>query len=143
MQEGEKEAEMYITVTKQTSSDADANQLNFDNLVEVLVYSNTVGRRDTTSVPGNAMKIATRDGMWLAGYNSYDENKTYDPEWKEPEDDAYAPELISSIPPNGLPMRQYLRTYVLPIVILIIAMMGLLSLFGIKQIKLRKNDNIL
>ena len=46
--------------------------MKMDNLAEVLVYSNTIGRRDVNSVPGNAMAIAKENGFWLAGYNSID-----------------------------------------------------------------------
>lgn len=66
-----------ITVAKTASSGTDANQMKIDNLAEVLVYSNPTGRRDTNSVPGNAMAIVNNlavgteeQGVWYAGFNS-------------------------------------------------------------------------
>ena len=73
---------MWIITAKTTASDTDANNMKFDNLVEVLVYSNPTGRRDVYSVPGNAMALASQGeatakqftgreiGLWKAGYNS-------------------------------------------------------------------------
>ncbi len=75
-------SEMWIITAKTTASDTDANNMKFDNLVEVLVYSNPTGRRDVYSVPGNAMALASQGeatakqftgreiGLWKAGYNS-------------------------------------------------------------------------
>lgn len=70
-------SEVRITVAKTASSGTDANQMKIDNLAEVLVYSNPTGRRDTNSVPGNAMAIVNNlavgtgeQGVWYAGFNS-------------------------------------------------------------------------
>ena len=34
--------------------------MNYDNLVEIVMYSNSVGRRDMQSIPGNA-NLITKD----------------------------------------------------------------------------------
>ena len=34
--------------------------MNYDNLSEVAMYSNSVGRRDMQTIPGNANMIAKR-----------------------------------------------------------------------------------
>ncbi len=34
--------------------------MNYDNLIEVAMYSNSVGRRDMQTIPGNANMIAKK-----------------------------------------------------------------------------------
>ena len=136
--EESKYSRMYMTAIKEGASDIEMDQMKLDNLVEVLVYSNAVGKRDKDSVPGNAIKIATRDGMWPAGYNSYDQNKTYTPTWKAPEDDAWSPEYVTIIPPTGLPLRQYIINYTIPTITMAVALLTLLIIFTNKQIHIHK-----
>ena len=70
--------EINVYTDKVTTSNQDANEIHIDNLTEVLVYSNVVGRKDQYSVPGNALAIgasATKLGLdeksvWYSGYNS-------------------------------------------------------------------------
>ena len=67
-----------IYTVKETSSSDSADEIIVDNLTEVLSYSNTAGRKDEYSVPGNALSIgatASRRGklekkVWFSGYNS-------------------------------------------------------------------------
>jgi len=139
--------------------------MKFDNLVEILVYSNPTGRRDVYSVPGNAMALATQGeattknpnsieeiGFWKAGYNSKDywmkeigisEEMAYrekaSTEWtRYPEDDAYAPEFVTIIAPTGITLREYIRNVIVPITILVIIVVVMLGIFGAKQVKIRK-----
>lgn len=136
------EATMYLTTTKVTASDTDANNMKFDNLVEVLVYSNTTGRRDVTSVPGNAMALATKEdiGFWKAGYNSkgiWDVDIDEAEDWTNyPEDDQYAPEYVTIIAPTGIALRDYVKNVIIPITVLSIILVIMLGAFGVKQYKI-------
>ncbi len=163
--EADSKSEMWVMTSKATASDTDANNMKFDNLVEILVYSNPTGRRDVYSVPGNAMALATQGeattknpnsieeiGFWKAGYNSKDywmdeiginEEMAYrekaSTEWtRYPEDDAYAPEFVTIIAPTGITLREYIRNVIVPITILVIIVVVMLGIFGAKQVKIRK-----
>ncbi len=67
-----------IYTVKQTQSSDAADEIIVDNLTEVLSYSNTTGRKDQYSVPGNALSIGATAGrrgklekkVWYSGYNS-------------------------------------------------------------------------
>lgn len=148
-----------LVTRKNVTSGMDADQMSMDNLIEVLVYSNTVGRRDCNSVPGNAMTIATIKGPWCAGYNSADFLRK-DANWLEygdgaernennwrmfPENDAFATEFVTLTPPTGISMHNYIKKYIMPIVILLGVIILLITLFGIKQVEIRikaKNSKI-
>ncbi len=143
------ETEMWIMTTKTASSDTESSDMSFDNLVEVLVYSNTTGRRDVYSVPGNAMVLGTKQGFWKAGYNSKEYwlgNGATEPylevaakQWATyPEDDAYAPEFVTIIAPTGITLRDYIKNIALPIAVLIITMIAMAGVFGVKQIGIHK-----
>lgn len=77
--------EMYVGVVKRTASSQDADEINIDNLAEVLVYSNSTGRRDVYSVPGNALAIGAvsnelgreEKSVWYSGYNSLKNTEAY------------------------------------------------------------------
>ena len=60
--------EIILTTSKTTTSEESADNLIFDNIAEILVYSNTVGRRDSQSVPGNA-EIARGEFTAATGYS--------------------------------------------------------------------------
>lgn len=127
--------EVYITTRKNTSSDADANEMKMDNLAEILVYSNPTGRKDVNSVPGNAMAIATIDGEWLAGYNSNGRRESKLPL----ENDAWSTEYVSIIPPTGIALHMFIRNNMRIIVMMTIVLTGLVVMFIVKQVKIRKN----
>lgn len=147
-------SEVRITVAKTASSGTDANQMKIDNLAEVLVYSNPTGRRDTNSVPGNAMAIVNHlavnnkeQGVWYAGYNSagYWDNKAIKSEnWTQyPENDAWSPEYVTIIAPTGIALRTYIRQHIVPIVILAGTIVIMMVMFGVKQVQIfrkRKED---
>lgn len=138
---------VYFTTRKNTASDIDANEMKMDNLAEVLIYSNTVGRRDVSSVPGNALAIAKDKGFWLAGYNSIDyygmrnvddytnvsgTGAIYD--WtKYPENDQFAPEYVSIIPPTGTAYMTIVRKNVIQLAGMSLVLIGLITIFIIKQ----------
>ena len=142
-------SEIHITVRKEATSGDEANQMRIDNLAEVLVYSNTTGRRDINSVPGNAMTISTTQGMWNAGYNSIDLHKSQAQEnwetesknWtKYPENDAWSPEYVTVIAPTGIALRTYIKNNIIPITILLLAIGVMGIAFIVKQKKIQKND---
>lgn len=142
-------SEIHITVRKEATSGDEANQMRIDNLAEVLVYSNTTGRRDINSVPGNAMTISTTQGMWNAGYNSIDLHKsqaqgnweTESKNWtKYPENDAWSPEYVTVIAPTGIALRTYIKNNIIPITILLLAIGVMGIAFIVKQKKIQKND---
>lgn len=146
-------SEVRITVAKTASSGTDANQMKIDNLAEVLVYSNPTGRRDTNSVPGNAMAIVNHlavnnkeQGVWYAGFNSekYWDGKTVKENWTQyPENDAWSPEYVTVIAPTGIALRTYIRQHIVPIVILAGTIVIMMVMFGVKQVQIfrkRKED---
>ena len=141
-------SEIRITARKEAASGTDANQMRIDNLAEVLVYSNSTGRRDINSVPGNAMVISTKQGMWKAGYNSKDYWKNQTANWekesknwtKYPENDAWSPEYVTVIAPTGIAIRTYIKNNIVPLTILVIAMGAMGIAFGIKQKKIQEDE---
>ena len=135
-------AEIHITVRKTAASGVDANQMRIDNLAEVLVYSNSVGRRDTNSVPGNAMAIATTEGFWKAGYERFNPDEGTDDWLTYPENDAWCPEFVTVIAPTGIAVRTYVRNYVVPIAVLVVAMMLMMVGFVWKQIQIRNSSGV-
>ena len=142
-------SEIRLTARKEASSGTDANQMRIDNLAEVLVYSNSTGRRDINSVPGNAMVISTTQGMWKAGYNSIELHKsTASGDWekesknwtKYPENDAWSPEYVTVIAPTGIAIRTYIKNNIVPLIILAIAMGAMGIVFVIKQKKIQDDE---
>lgn len=131
-------SEISVTVRKVATEGINLNQMRIDNLAEVLVYSNSIGRKDKNSVPGNAMTISTKQGMWKAGYNSIEYWKNQagysEKDWTNyPENDAWSPEFVTLITPTGIAERVYIKKNIIPIVILIISMATLGGIFVIKQ----------
>lgn len=141
-------SEIRITARKDAASGTDANQMRIDNLAEVLVYSNSTGRRDVNSVPGNAMVISTTQGMWKAGFNSEEYWKNQTANWekesknwtKYPENDAWSPEYVTVIAPTGIAIRTYIKNNIIPITILVIAMGAMGIAFGLKQKKIQEDE---
>lgn len=66
-----------IVTTAQASEEAIKN-MNYDNLMEIVMYSNPVGRRDTTAIPGNANMIAKQEAAYKAGYDRIYEDRLSD-----------------------------------------------------------------
>ncbi len=63
-------------VTSQQGNTQTANNMNYDNLVEIVMYSNTVGRRDMEAIPGNANMVAKELAAFNAGYDRVAEKDT-------------------------------------------------------------------
>ena len=55
-------------VTSQQANEQTTDNMNYDNLIEYAMYSNTVGRRDMQTIPGNANMIAKEQPQYWAGY---------------------------------------------------------------------------
>ena len=119
--------EIRITTTVTANEEA-INSMNYDNLVEIVMYSNSVGRRDMQSIPGNANLIAKDFKAFNAGYNYYvqDANSPDTYTWKAKEvkyeggetiyteRDAYAAkDTITFSEPTGLSIgRQHINAMV-------------------------------
>ena len=73
-----------ITAIKRTSSEDDADSMAYDNLVEILKYENSVGRRDMTTIPGD---VSPKLGEFVTSLE---------------ERDASSTELITFTPPTGI-----------------------------------------
>ena len=66
-----------IVTTAQANEEA-INNMNYDNLVEIAMYSNTAGRRDMQAIPGNANMIAKDYKAYEAGYKkNYSDDTWY------------------------------------------------------------------
>ena len=74
-------AEISIKTQVDLQSSVDLDDMIYDNLAEVLAYSNSVGRRSMYAIPGNAFEIAKIEevntteaaadgGIWNSGHSS-------------------------------------------------------------------------
>ena len=84
-----------ITILKRTASDDDADSMAYDNLAEVVKYENSVGRRDMTTVTGNAKP---KLGEF---YTALEER------------DTGAPEIITFTPPTGIYHEEVMNSQIL------------------------------
>ena len=113
--EGATVGEIKITTSKTTSSDADSSDLNFNNMVEILSYSNTVGRRDMMAVPGNA-EISRGAFEAATGYKNnsliadYEGAKEIDGKHLNGERDTAAADLLTFTEPTGLDSQEEAKT---------------------------------
>lgn len=89
MKPGESRSIMIITSAQ--ANDEAMQNMNYDNLMEIVVYSNSVGRRDMEAIPGNANQIAKQDFAYKAGY-LYDYANS---------DNGYVPQQVSIKGDNG------------------------------------------
>lgn len=89
MKPGESRSIMIITSAQ--ANDEAMQNMNYDNLMEIVVYSNSVGRRDMEAIPGNANQIAKLDFAYKAGY-LYDYANS---------DNGYVPQQVSIKEDNG------------------------------------------
>ena len=96
-------SDLTLTVTKVVAAQSDADNLSFDNLAEIVKIENSVGRRDNTSVPGNANP------------------KRGEFETSMEERDASATELVTFTPPTGIEAEVVLTTEILIMVVIALA----------------------
>ncbi len=138
-EDDEERGEITFITSATIATPDDANNMNYNNLAEVLVYSNKVGRRtfmenvsDTeehetikkdeksiATTPGNALEIVKELGFWEAGHTS---NLHKSDEFAEI--DADATEIVTFTEPTGLKYAELLRTHYLQI---ILVAMGILA----------------
>ncbi len=104
--------EIMIVTSKTITSEETADNLNFDNIAEILVYSNTVGRRDEQSVPGNAeisrgaftaaTGISEEDGKVVTEYKGAKDIKVDEEVYSlNGERDTDAAEFVTFTDPTG------------------------------------------
>lgn len=97
-------------VTSAHASEEAVDDMNYDNLAEVVMYSNTVGRRDMQTIPGNANMIAKQTDAFKAGANwSGDEVvvELADGQRVTTERDAYAArDTVTFSEPTGLSIER-------------------------------------
>ena len=105
-------SEIELTVSKTVS--AEDKDLSFDNIAEIVKFQNTVGRRDTLTVTGNANPKLGEFPEALK------------------ERDSSATELITFTPPTGIEANVTMTTQVL-IVIMIAAAIVVIGILIIKK----------
>ena len=117
------ESASIMIATSAHANAEDAKSMNYDNLAEIVMYSNTAGRRDMAAIPGNANMIAKFNPAWQAGYTidyqaKYNDNSTNDVPYFRPntgipvgssnvetERDAFAArDTVTFSEPTGLSM---------------------------------------
>ena len=151
---GEEKAkgEIFIDTSVTVNSSNSADNMNYDNLAEVLVYSNTVGRRtfmenefdseehktiaspsdkNIPTIPGNANEIAKLEnsnatsqggGIWNAGHTS---NLAKTSKTNLAEIDGDATEYVTFTEPTGI---KYVEAQKAKYMIIVLSIMGVLSL---------------
>lgn len=144
--------EIFIDTSVTVNSSNSADNMNYDNLAEVLVYSNTVGRRtfmenefdseehktiaspsdkNIPTIPGNANEIAKLEnsnatsqggGIWNAGHTS---NLAKTSKTNLAEIDGDATEYVTFTEPTGI---KYVEAEKAKYMIIVLSIMGVLSL---------------
>lgn len=93
-------SQITLTVTKTVSAQDDADNLTYDNLTEIVKFENSVGRRDVTTIAGNA-------NPKLGEFKTALEER-----------DTSATELVTFTPPTGIEVEESMTTQILVIVML-------------------------
>ena len=148
---------MTIVTASQGSEDAIKN-MNYDNLVEIVMYSNPVGRRDIAAIPGNANMIAKQRPAYEAGYDKVakkdaDGKVTYEFQPKTTtlsngetvltERDAYAAkDTITFSEPTGLSLQRQRANVAIRVILglLIVAAIAIMVITVVMVVKKTKND---
>lgn len=154
----ESKTTMMVVTTSQGSEDAIKN-MNYDNLVEIVMYSNPVGRRDTEAIPGNANMIAKQRPAYEAGYDKVAKkdaqgNVTYEFQPKTTklsetesvttERDAYAAkDTITFSEPTGLSLQRQKTNVAIRVIlgILIVAAVTIMIITIVMVVKKTKYDD--
>lgn len=139
--------EIKLITSRTSTSETTAADLLFDNIAEILTYSNTVGRRDAQAVPGNA-EIARGEFTAATGYENGSVVKEYTGAKEVTEDgtlyhlngerDTDAAEFVTFTDPTGINETSIFRSnieYLIAIGIACIILAG-----GIAAIKLKVVD---
>ena len=94
-------SQIILTITKTVSAQDDANNMRYDNLAEIVKFENTVGRRDTISITGNANPGTSE--IFKTSLSERDQSAT---------------ELVTFTPPTGIEATTSITAQVLIIVII-------------------------
>lgn len=94
-------SQIILTITKTVSAQDDANNMRYDNLAEIVKFENTVGRRDTISIAGNANPGTSE--IFKTSLSERDQSAT---------------ELVTFTPPTGIEATTSITAQVLIIVII-------------------------
>lgn len=142
--------EIKMVTSKTSTSEEAAEDLLFNNIAEILTYSNTVGRRDMQSVPGNA-EIARGEFTAATGYDEISKDLVLDYEGGKEvsnagtnyhlngERDTDAAEFVTFTDPTGKSgMTSKDRTNLIYLVVILIA--GIATAVGIFTIKVKVVD---
>ena len=150
--------EIEITTAAQASEEA-INNMNYDNLVEIAMYSNSVGRRDMQAIPGNANMIAKDNRAFLAGYiKAYNaDTKTYEFKTQtvtytkdgqsitvNTERDAYAArDTVTFSEPTGLSLERQKANKTIRVLLasLIIAAIAVVAAIVVTAVRKNKYDD--
>ncbi|MBP3463488.1 MAG: carboxypeptidase regulatory-like domain-containing protein [Clostridia bacterium] len=138
-----------VVLTKQLTEENSNNDL-YNNIAEVLKYSNTVGRRDELAVPGNA-QVGRGEFIAATGYDNGELVKDYEGAKEvtlegetlhlNGERDTDAPNYVTLTEPTGISLREYKTRNNYKI----IAIVGIVLVAGLVVIKrkfLNKKDDI-
>ncbi len=148
-----------ITTSVSTNQSNSKDDMNYNNLAEVLVYSNTVGRRtfmnnsktqeehktinnqDTIStIPGNALEILKTSGYWEAGHGS---NASKNNVAKLAEIDADATEFVTFTEPTGISyLNREINKYIIVVLIVMITIVFLMFALTAWTVRYKKKNQL-
>ena len=144
-------------VTTQQADPQSVNNMIYDNLVEYAMYSNTVGRRDMQTIPGNANMIAKENPAYLAGYDrvaNTADNGTVTYEFRPKsgakvngievltERDAYAAkDTITFSEPTGLSLERQRANTVIRIILISLIVAAITIMTATVAVVLKKTKN--
>lgn len=128
-----------VVVSKQMSEENSESDI-YNNIAEIISYSNTVGRRDEMAVPGNA-EVHRGEYLAATGYDDGKLDTTYTGAKEvvidnntvhlNGERDTDSPSYVTLTEPTGISIREYnQKTYVVAI-----AVAGIILVAGIVVIK--------
>lgn len=151
LEPGQSTEDTYITLSVQANEDS-MNNMNYNNLAEVVMYSNTAGRRDMEAIPGNANMIAKEQVAHMAGSNwvhpvelsDTDENGAEIETSVYTERDAYAArDTVTFSEPTGLSLeRENINRIVRIILIaLIVAAVAVIAVTVVIVVRKTKYDD--
>lgn len=122
-----------ITTSRYMSPETESDDLDFNNLAEIIQFSNTVGRRDIDAKVGNANPM---NGEYIAAYGGTTENINGETVTVKSEHDSGATEVITLSPPTGISVEKNINKELIIIGIL----SGIILVGGIFIIKKKVLD---
>lgn len=98
-------SKITLKTSRTIAAESDSNNLAFDNLAEIVKYEVSTGRRDISSIPGNANPM---EGEFATSLK---------------ERDTSATELITLIPPTGISVKGQLTIQILMVIAVALGIM--------------------